>query len=160
MMGRALLIVGWCGTAAFAATAVMGYRIDSMESMGRHMLVALVACFLLLFSHSWILFFLIGTGKAVKDAVARAGLGGDFVERIRRFKMESNPPLMLAMLLAMATFIVGGGVQTRVVPAWVHHALFFVTLAVQLWALVVEHRVIAANERLLREVDALARRAA
>lgn len=160
MMGRALLVVGWCGTTAFAATAVMGYGIDSMESMGRHMLVALVACFLLLFSHSWILFFLIGTGKAVKDTVGRAGLAGDFVERTRTFKMRSNPPLMLAMLLAMATFIVGGGVQTRVVPTWVHHALFFVTLAVQLWALAVEHRVIAANEKLLREVDALARRAA
>lgn len=158
-MGRALLIVGWCGTVAFVATAVMGYGIDSMESMGRHMLLALVACFLVLFSHCWILFFLIGTGKAVKDAVGRAGLSGDFVERTRRFKMQSNPPMMLAMVLVMATFIVGGGVQTRVVPAWIHHALFYVTLAVQLWTLAVEHRVVAANARLLREVDGLARRA-
>jgi len=160
MMGRALLIVGWCGTAAFVATAVMGYGIDSMESMGRHMLVALVACFLVLFSHCWILFFLIGTGKAVKDAVGRASLAGDFVDRTKRFKMESNPPMMLAMVLAMATFIVGGGVQTRVVPGWIHHSLFWITLAVQLWTLFVEHRVISANERLLREVDQLARRAA
>ncbi|MEZ5331405.1 MAG: hypothetical protein R2991_05000 [Thermoanaerobaculia bacterium] len=159
MMGRALLIIGWCGTLAFVATAVLGYGVDSMESMGRHMLVALVACFLLLFSHCWILFFLIGTGKAVKETVARADLEGDFVERTRRFKMESNPPMMLAMLLIMATFIVGGGVQTEVIPVWIHHALFFLTLAVQLWTLVVEHRVVAANARLLREVDGLARRA-
>jgi len=160
MMGRALLVVGWCGTAAFVATAVMGYGIDSMEAMGRHMLVALVACFLLLFSHCWILFFLIGTGKAVKDTVGRAGLPAELVERTRRFKMESNPPMMLAMILAMATFIVGGGVQTRVIPSWIHHALFFVTLAVQLWTLRIEHRVVTANERLLREVDGLAREAA
>jgi hypothetical protein len=160
MMGRALLIVGWCGTAAFVATAVMGYGIDSMETMGRHMLVGLVACFLLLFSHCWIMFFLIGTGKAVKDAVGRASLSNDFIERTKRFKMQSNPPMMLAMILAMTTFIVGGGVQTRVVPSWVHHGLFLLTLGIQLWTLLVEHRVIAANERLLHEVDGLARRAA
>lgn len=159
-MGRALLVIGWCGTAAFVATAVLGYRADSMESMGRHMLLALVACFLLLFSHCWILFFLIGTGKAVKEAVARAGLSSELVERTKRFKMESNPPMMLAMLLVMATFIVGGGVQTQVVPTWIHHGLFIVTLAAQLWTLAVEHRVVAANARLLREVDGLARRAA
>jgi hypothetical protein len=60
---------------------------------------------------------------------------------------------MLAMGAVMATFIVGGGVATGVIAKWVHALLFFVTLAIQLWALLLEGKVLGANERLMREMD-------
>jgi hypothetical protein len=60
---------------------------------------------------------------------------------------------MLATGLAMATFIVGGGVATRVIPAWIHHLLFWLTLAVQLRALVRAGQVLERNRRLMLEVD-------
>ena len=40
-----------------------------MKALQPHLLLGLVACLLLLFSHSWVMFYLIGTGKAIKDAV-------------------------------------------------------------------------------------------
>jgi len=57
------------------------------------------------------------------------------------------------MMAVMATFIVGGGVATTVLPPWSHATLFWVTLVIQVWTLVIEGRVIGDNERLMRLVD-------
>jgi hypothetical protein len=159
MMGRALLVVGWLGTAGFLAAGVVGYRLPD-AGLSSHLLLGFVAALLVLFSHCWILFYLIGTGKAVKEAVREHGLSEDHVAATRSFKQRSNPWMMVAMALAMATFIVGGGVQTGVVAPWVHHALFVAALAAQAFTLGIEHRVLAANQRLLFEVDRQLRRAA
>lgn len=153
MMGRALLMLGWVSTAGLVGTAILGYRIGEQGSLGWHLLGALFSSLLLLFSHSWILFYLIGTGKALKSAAQEHGLGAEVQEKTREFKNRSNPWLMLAMLAVMVTFIVGGGVATRVVPSWIHSSLFFISLAIQVRALWIEGRVLGENERLMRRVD-------
>jgi hypothetical protein len=160
MMGRALLMVGWLATGGLVLTGVLGYGIGTGGSLGWHLLAALFSTLLLLFSHSWILFYLIGTGKAIKSAAIEYDLGGAYADQTRELKNRSNSWLMLAMMVAMATFIVGGGVATRVIPAWVHSSLFLATLAIQIWTLIVEGRVIADNDRLMRQVDRRAESAA
>ena len=99
------------------------------------------------------MFYLIGTGKAIKDAVRENGLDPALIEETKRFKNASYPSLMLAMGLVMATFILGGGVATGSVPAWVHHVLFYLAVLVQLYALRIEWRVLGENERLMADVD-------
>ena len=47
---------------------------------------------------------------------------------------------MLAMGLVMAVFIIGGGVYTRLIPAWVHHGLFYLALLVAAADPVIERR--------------------
>ena len=154
MMGRALLVVGLVATLGFAASAVLGYGTDpAAESLRLHVLVALASVLLLLFSHCWIMFYLIGTGKAIKEAVAEHGLDAAAVEETKRFKNESYPALMLAIGLAMATFILGGGASTGALPPLLHHVLFYLTLAAQGRALLAEKRVLDANERLMAELD-------
>jgi len=157
MMGRALLIVGAMATLGVIATAVLGYLLASPTdaAMPRHVLVGLASSLLLLFSHCWIMFYLIGTGKAIKDAVKENGLDPEFVEETKRFKNLSYPWLMLAMGLVMATFILGGGVATQSVPSWVHHALFYAAVLVQGYTLWIERRVLTDNERLMADVDRL-----
>jgi hypothetical protein len=141
-------------TLGFVATAVVGYlHLGAEGGLRLHVLLGLASALLLLFSHCWIMFYLIGTGRAIKDAVRANGLPGDLYERTKAFKNRSYPALMLALGLAMATFILGGGVYTGAVPAWVHHGLFWVTLAAQLWALRLEGRVLAENDRLMADVD-------
>lgn len=155
-MGRALLVVGWLATAGVVATAVLGYLGGGggdAETMRRHVLLALASVLLLLFSHCWIMFYLIGTGKAIKDAVKEHGLDPAAVEETKRFKNESYPALMLAMALAMATFILGGGASTGTLPPLVHHVLFWAALLAQGRALMREKRVLDANERLMAELD-------
>lgn len=154
MMSRALLIVGFLATLGFAATGVLGYRLSGDgETFQLHLLLGLVSCLLLLFSHCWIMFFLIGTGKAIKEAVAENGFEGEIVEATKRFKNQSFGAMLLAMGLAMAAFIVGGGVYTGAVPAVVHHALYYLALVAQVWALARETKVLAANDRLMAELN-------
>ncbi len=157
MMGRALLIVGWMATLGFAATAAAGYALPRLadDGMRFHVLLGLASALLLLFSHCWIMFYLIGTGRAIKDAVREGGLAGDLYDRTKRFKARSSPAILLALVLAMATFIVGGGVFTGAVPVSVHHGLFWATMVVQLWALRIEQGVLGENDRLMVEVDRL-----
>lgn len=157
MMGRALLIVGAAATLGLVAAAVLGYRMASghPDLFSFHLLVALAAVLLLMFSHCWILFYLIGTGKAIKDAVAEHRLDRELVAETRRFKMLTSGPLLAAMLVAMALFVVGGGVYTGAVPRWVHHGLFYAALAAQLFAMSREARVLAANERLMTNINRL-----
>jgi hypothetical protein len=155
MMGRALLIVGVMATIGLLVAAIFGYGLHGPigPEMQRHVLVALASCLLLLFSHCWIMFYLIGTGKAIKDAVKEFNLEPRLIEETKRFKNVSYPWLMLAMGTAMATFILGGGAATGSLPAWVHHVLFFVTLACQGRALQLERRVLVENEALMADVD-------
>ncbi|HEX5760195.1 MAG TPA: hypothetical protein VF121_13475 [Thermoanaerobaculia bacterium] len=154
MMGRALLVVGWMATLGFAGSAAVGYLLPRVEEgMRLHVLLGLASSLLLLFSHCWIMFYLIGTGRAIKDAVRTSGLPPELYERTKDFKNRSYPALMLALGLAMATFILGGGVYTGAVPLWVHHALFYATLAAQLWALRLEARVLAENDRLMGDIN-------
>ena len=155
MMGRALLIVGAMATLGVVASAVLGYLLSSPTDadMPRHVLVGLASSLLLLFSHCWIMFYLIGTGKAIKDAVREHGLDAAFVEETKRFKNASYPWMMLAMALVMATFILGGGVATGSLPSWVHHVLFYIAVPAQGYALWIEQRVLTDNERLMADVD-------
>jgi hypothetical protein len=155
MMGRALLIVGAMATLGLIVSAALGFLLEELvgPEMQRHVLVALASSLLLLFSHCWIMFYLIGTGKAIKDAVKEHGLEPALVEETKRFKNRSYPSLMLAMGLVMATFILGGGGATGTLPVWVHHALFWAALAVQVRALWIEKQVLDANERLMADVD-------
>jgi hypothetical protein len=155
MMGRALLIVGLMATLGLIASAILGYGLDGPlgPAMQRHVLVALASCLLLLFSHCWIMFYLIGTGKAIKDAVKEHGLEQRLIEETKRYKNVSYPWLMLAIGSAMATFILGGGAATSSLPVWIHHVLFFVTLASQARALQLENRVLVENEALMADID-------
>lgn len=153
MMGRALLVVGWLATAGLVAAGVIGYGWTGPRELGLHLMVALITSLLLLFSHTWIMFYLIGTGKAIKTAVTEHDLEPELIEKTREFKNRSYPWLMLAMGVAMALFILGGGVATETLPAWTHQALFFVTLIVQVRTLLVERSVLVENERLMRSLD-------
>jgi hypothetical protein len=101
------------------------------------------------------MFYLIGTGKAIKTAVADHGLDESYVETTKDLKNRSYPALMLAMGVVMTTFIIGGGVATLVIPAWIHATLFIASMAVQIRALLIEGAVLSDNERLIAEVGTL-----
>lgn len=152
-MGRALLILGWLATLGLLATGLIGFQVNLESGIGLHLLVGLFSSLLILFSHSWIMFYLIGTGKAVKTAVADHELDTGFIARTVELKNRSYPWLMAAIGLVMAAFIVGGGVATRVVPSWFHAILFVIALLVQTRTMVLEGAVIMANYRLMQEVE-------
>ena len=156
MMGRALLIVGWVATVGMVLTAGAGYMFAPEGGglgIGVHLGLALATSLLLLFSHCWIMFYLIGTGKAIKEAVAEYDLEPELIEKTKEFKNRSYGLLMLAMTVTMAAFILGGGVYTRVIPVWIHHSLFFLALFTQVRALLVERVVLVENDQMMASID-------
>ena len=152
-MGRALLILGWLATGGLLAAGLLGFQVSPDSGVGLHLLVALLSSLLILFSHCWIMFYLIGTGKAIKNAVSEHDLSTEFAVQTIGFKNRSYPWLMVAMGTVMVTFIVGGGVATQVIPSWIHALLFGAALLAQIRSLFLEGEVLMANERLMREVD-------
>jgi hypothetical protein len=155
MMGRSLLIVGALATAGVAVAAGLGYGLSSPADAGmpRHIIAALAASLALMFSHSWILIYLLGTGKVIRDAVREGGLDPALSAASRRLRRICYPVILLAALLVLATFLVGGAVATKAAEAWVHHVLFWVAIVAQVGALALEAWGLAANERLLVDVD-------
>ena len=69
------------------------------------------------------MFYLIGTGKAIKDAVKENHLEAELTERTKVFKNRTYPWLMAAMALAIATFVLGGGYVAGALPNWLHVVL-------------------------------------
>lgn len=164
MMGRALLIVGALATLGLAASGVLGYLMPwppeaaaelsgVSEEMSRHILVGLGASLLLLFSHCWILIYLLGTGRVVRQAVRQRGLEPELAERTRRFRKSSYSLLLLAMALSLATFVTGTGITTGAVPGWLHPVLFYAALVVQIPTLAIERRALDDTELLIADVD-------
>ena len=91
MMSRALLWVGALGTLGLLATGVLGYFQDPRVQVNTHASLALAGSLLILFAHCWILFFLVGTGKAIKDAVAEYSLAEQHIDQTKAFKQRLYP---------------------------------------------------------------------
>lgn len=154
-MGRSLWFLGALATIGIAVTAAFGYGVHSPGDPGmpRHIVAALASSLLAMLSQCWILFYLLGTGKVIRDAVREGGLDPGPLAVSRRLRRICYPAILLAMALILATFFVGGEVAARGASAWVHHALSWAALAAQAGALWIEWRGLAGNERLLVEVD-------
>jgi hypothetical protein len=155
-MGRGLLILGALGTLGLGASGAIGYGLlhDPGESIRVHVLVGLGACLVVLFSHAWILLYLLGTGRLIRQAVKEHGLEESVLDESARLRGRGLFGLVLLALAAVfATFVLGNTAFAGSTPIVLHHGLFWAGLAVQLWALARERRVLAANERLIAGLD-------
>jgi hypothetical protein len=158
MMGRSLLLVGVLGTAGLAVAGALGYGLTSPGDAGmpRHIIVALASILMLMFSHCWILLYLLGTGRVIRQG--RRGLPPEAAEPAalagsRRARRVGYTALAAAALLALAEFLLGGAVAANAAPHVLHHVFFWAALAAQGVALWGEGRALAANESLLGEID-------
>ncbi|HYL05478.1 MAG TPA: hypothetical protein VE075_05535 [Thermoanaerobaculia bacterium] len=155
MMGRALLALGLLGTAGLIAAAALGYGVNpgAADAQVRgHVLLGLAAAMVLLFSHTWIVLYLLATGKVISRVVKERGIAEELLEQARRLRLRAIPWLLAALAAVAATFLTGGAALAASVPGWVHHTLFYLTLLLQGGAVVAERRVLAEHERLAAEL--------
>jgi hypothetical protein len=71
------------------------------------------------------------------------------------FKAKVFPPATWAILFTMATMILGGGVDTRVLPSWVHSVLAAISLyynAIAFWR---EAKYMVEHNMLMEELEKL-----
>jgi hypothetical protein len=101
------------------------------------------------------MFYLIGKGKAVKDAMLEGSLSGD---QYRRIALARKPVFTfgtLAMGVTMTAAIVGASVDTGVLPPIVHAVFAYGAILTNVVALKVEVSALSRSSRIVDEVNRL-----
>ncbi len=154
-MVLALLTSSLMGIAALGATLYLGFAIDARVGLQQHFLFAMFATFVSILAQCMSMFYFIGTAKQAKDLLGSHSQAPEFIRRTREFKYRVFPPATYAILFTMAAWIVGGGVDTRVIPVWIHTLLAVLALSGNAFAFVRELQYMIQNNILLDEVAVL-----
>jgi hypothetical protein len=150
-MAIALLTLALVGTVSLGATVLLGHGLNA-AGVRQHFLLALGTTTLLVLAHSSIMFFLIATGVEMKELEKRRGWGDSFRRRTVGMKSRVFPVATLALLLVIASFVLGAAAHTRALPGWTHGVAAWVTLGVCVLALAREYRALGENNRLIAEL--------
>src|SRR5215510_2349097 len=134
-MAQALLSAVGIGLLGLVAAAVFGlWGID----VSRHISFGIFATLVILLAHSMMMFYLIGKGKAVKDAMTEHNVTGDYYRRIAAARKPVFSVGTFAMAATMVAAILGASVDTGKLPAIVHGMIAYGAIACNLAALKIE----------------------
>ncbi len=151
-MAQALVTSVGIGIFGLVTTAYYGF---AGLDVSRHIAFGFFSSLIILLSHSMMMFYFIGKGKAVKDAMAEGNLTGDYHRQIAAARKPVFSIGSLAMVVTMVAAIVGGGVDTGVLPPMVHATIAYAAIASNLAALKVELDALGASSRVVDEVNRL-----
>ena len=149
-MAAALLTLTGLSILGIAASLVLAFADGATSHVG----IAVFATMLNLLAHSFMMFYLIGKGKAVREAAAEAGLEGDYYRRVARLRAPVFSRATLAMAVLMAAAIIGASVDVGVLSPMPHAVLAVLALATQVYALVTEVQALTGTARVVDEVNA------
>jgi hypothetical protein len=152
LVAQALLTAVLVGLGGLVATVVLGLR---GADIARHISFGIFSTVITLLAHSMMMFYLIGKGKAVKDAMAEHGVVGDYYRRIAAARKPVFSIGTLAMVLTMAAAILGASVDTGVLPPIVHGTIAYGAVVCNLAALKIEIDALTASTRIVDELNRL-----
>ena len=151
-MAQALLTAVFVGLTGLVTTAVFGLR---GTDISRHISFGIFSTMITLLAHSMMMFYLIGKGKAVKDAMAEHTLTGDYYRRIAVARKPVFSIGTLAMAVTMTAAIIGASVDTGVVPPIFHAMIAYGAIASNLAATKIEIDALTVSARVVEEVNRL-----
>ena len=151
-MAQALLTAVLLGVGGLLVTT--GFGLFGSD-LGRHISFGIFSTLVTLLAHSMMMFYLIGKGKAVKDAMAENSLSGDYYRRIAVARKPVFSIGTFAMAVTMITAILGASVDTGVLPPIVHGTIAYGAVACNLAALKIELDALSASSRIVDEVNRL-----
>ena len=102
-----------------------------------------------MFTQTLIMFYLIGAGKKVKELIIQYDLNKDTYKDVLKIKSDLFPPLTLNILLVGTAFVLGGGVQTKVLSKYWHHSIFLFSLIHFLKVILLSHKSLIKNSDIL-----------
>jgi hypothetical protein len=161
-VAQALLTAVGIGVLGLVATVVVGLRAATSADVWRHISFGIFSTFVTLLAHSMMIFYLIGKGKAVKDAMLEGGRATpddpqlrNYVGRIAAARKPVFTVATLAMSVTMVAAILGASVDTGVLPPMVHAFIAYGAIAFNLAALRAEINALAESSRVVDEVNRL-----
>ena len=149
-VAQALLSAVCIGLVGLVATAIFGFL---GTNVSRHISFGIFSTLVILLAHSMMMFYLIGKGKAVKDAMAEHGVTGDYYRRIAAVRKPVFSVGTFAMAATMIAAILGASVDTGHLPPIVHGMLAYGAIACNLAALKIEIDALSASARVVDEVN-------
>jgi hypothetical protein len=152
VVAQALLtsvIIGFGGLLVTAVFGLMGTDIS------RHVSFGILSTLIALLGHSMMMFYLIGKGKAVKDAMTEYSVAGDFHHRIAAARKPVFSAGSIAVAATMTTAIMGASVDTGMLPPMVHAMIAYGAIACNLYAIKIESAALAESARIVDEVNRL-----
>ena len=149
-MAQALLSAIGIGLVGLVAAAVFGLR---GTDVARHISFGFFSTMVMLLAHSMMMFYLIGKGKAVKDAMKEHAVAGDFYRRIAAARKPVFSIATLAMAVTMTTAILGASVDTGVLPPIVHAMIAYAAIACNIAALRIEVAALSQSSGIVDEVN-------
>lgn len=154
-MAAALLtaIVASVGGIAFAIYLGLFGRGPNVLSL--HISIGIFSTMICLFSHSMLMFYFLGKGKAVREAAAEGGLSNEFENRIKRARKPVFSIGTYAMLLTIVTGLMGASVDTGVLPPMIHAMIAYGAIASNVAAIKLEIDALSASARVVDEVNRL-----
>lgn len=151
-MAQALLTGVFLGLVGLVTTAVFGLR---GTDISRHISYGIFSTLITLFAHSMMMFYLIGKGKAVKDAMAEGQLTGDHYRRIAATRKPVFSIGTFAMAVTIVAALLGASVDTGLLPPIVHAMIAYGAIACNLAAAKVEIDALMVSSRIVDEVNRL-----
>jgi len=154
-VSAALITATVLGLLGLAYSALTGFLAASSTEVFRHVSSGIFFTLIILLAHSMTMFYLIGKGKAVREAVAEGDLSPDLYATVARARKPVFSIGTFAMLLTMATAIIGGGVDTGAIPAGIHSIIAVSAIAANVMALRTEISAMLSISGVVAEIDSL-----
>jgi len=151
-MAQALVTAVFIGLAGQVVAVVFGLQ---GTDVARHISVGIFSTMITLLAHSMMMFYLIGKGKAVKDALKEHSITGDYYQRIGAARKPVFSIGVLAMAVTMVAAIMGASVDTGVLPPMVHAMVAYGAVAANVAALKTEISALITSSRIVDEVNRL-----
>jgi hypothetical protein len=157
-LAQALLTAIGIGVLGLLAAAVLGL---AGTDISRHIGFGFFSAMLLLLAHSMMMFYLIGKGRAVKDALSDAGYAANdpryasFVARISVARKPVFSIATVAMSVTMVAAIMGAAVDVGTLPPMVHAMMAYGGIAANFAAIKREIDAIRDSGRIVDEVNQL-----
>ena len=154
-MTAALTTAALLGIGGLGYTTVLGFLASAPDQISRHVTFAIFFTFITLLAHSMTMFYLIGKGKAIREAVTDGGLSDELHLAVARARRPVFSIGTLAIGLTMLAAVLGGGVDTDVLPVVVHSMPALAALAANLLAFRAELTALATAANSVAEVNRL-----
>jgi MFS family permease len=142
-------------TIFFVATLYLG----ETHSWPMHFTVALITAIFTCVTHSVVMIHFMGTGKGIKEAVETYSLPNDpqtgYVRRTKKFKGRTSGLATLAPFLIIITTWLGAAHHTGRMGVLWHAVLAYFSVVFNVYAFVVEYRVIKENSAMMNEINRL-----
>jgi hypothetical protein len=151
-MSAALLTAACLSFGGLLATTWYGL---TEAALSRHILFGIFSTMMTLLTHSMLMFYLIGKGKAVREAMEEGGLSGDYARRIAELRRPVFSLATFAMVLTIIAALLGASVDTGVLPAPIHGLAAYIAIAANVAMLRAEVSALLGSARVVAEVDRL-----